>query len=236
MENKEVQEVQNETVKKTAKSVKKNILQKLLAIQTVLKAPKDLYNSYGKFYYRNAESILEAVKPFLLEQGCILLLKDEIEVFGSTFYTQTNENGLKEKKEVPRRYVKATARLIDCETGEEIETSAYANECEHTNMSGDQCTGTASSYARKYCLNALFLLDDTKDSDTDEMKNIEKKGDNKPAAPKFQQGGWGKKQESASTRQPASAQPAAQTEREQAPQARGWGKNAQSSSNGWNNR
>lgn len=100
MENKETQEVQNETVtaKKNSRTVKKNILQKLLAIQTELKVPKNLYNSYGKFNYRNAESILEAVKPFLLEQGCILLLKDEIEVFGSTFYTQTNENGLKEKK------------------------------------------------------------------------------------------------------------------------------------------
>lgn len=232
------------TMRKSAtKTVKKNIWQKLLAIQTTLKAPKNLYNSYGKYNYRNAESILEAVKPFLLEQNCVLLLRDEIEVIGSTFYTKTDENGVKEKKEVSRRYVKAIATLVDCDTSEKIETSAYANECEHANMSGDQCTGTASSYARRYCLNALFLLDDTKDSDTDEMKNIENgANENKANKPSPQNTGWGKKQDTALTKQqsetaqPVSTQPAAQTTQTQSTQARGWNKKAQTSSNGWNNR
>lgn len=180
-----------ETSKKgAAKTVKKTIYRKLLAIQTGLKVPKNLHNKTGNFNYRNAEGILEAVKPFLLEQECVLLLSDDIEVIGSTVHSQTDEKGVKTVKEVARRYVKATARLIDCATGDEIETYAYANECEHANMSGDQCTGTASSYARKYCLNALFLLDDTKDSDTDEMKNIEDGGQqtNAPA----RNTGWGK--------------------------------------------
>lgn len=225
--------ITNETAKKSSagKSVKKNIYRKLLAIQTTLKAPKNLFNSYGKYNYRNAESILEAVKPFLLEQGCVLLLRDEIEVIGSTVNSQTDEKGVKTVKEMARRYVKAIATLIDCETGESIETSAYANECEHTGMSGDQCTGTASSYARKYCLNALFLLDDTKDSDTDEMKNIE----NGASKPTTQGSNWatGSKKPTPAQSAPAGApaQPAAQTPQTQPSQASGWSK--KTTSNGW---
>lgn len=230
-----------------AKTVKKNIWQKLLAIQTTLKAPKNLFNSYGKYNYRNAESILEAVKPFLLEQECVLLLRDDIEVIGSTVNSQTDEKGVKTVKEMARRYVKATATLIDCVTGEKIETYAYANECEHANMSGDQCTGTASSYARKYCLNALFLLDDTKDSDTDEMKNIEDSASaSSTKQPASQNTTWSKpsasstkperqatKSTTASPKQTASSQPAAQTTQTQsAKTGNGWTKKAETN-NGW---
>lgn len=172
------------------KTVKKNVWQKLMSIQTVLKAPKNLYNSFGKYNYRNAEGILEAVKPYLAEQECVLIMEDKIEVIGEKSVSKTDKDtGEVITKTAPERYIKAVAHFIDCESGQEITTSAYANECEHTGMSGDQCTGTASSYARKYCLNALFLLDDTKDSDTDEMKNIEnaanaKKQSAKQSSPK----------------------------------------------------
>ena len=172
-ENKNVAEEKAETPKKTvAKKVKKNIYQKLLAIQANLKAPKNMYNSFGKYKYRSAEGILEALKPYLAEQECVLILKDEIYNEGTNSET-ASKDGIVTTKEMPNNYIKAIATFIDCETGESIETSAYARECQHTGMSADQCTGCASSYARKYCLNALFLLDDTKDSDTDEVKNIE---------------------------------------------------------------
>jgi len=121
---------------------------KLMEIQTKIKAPKNLYNIFGKYRYRNAESIYEAVKPFLEEQKCTLVLTDEIVEIGG------------------RVYVKATATLRDIETAEEISISAYAREPEQkTGMDASQITGTASSYARKYALNGLFLLDDTKDAD-----------------------------------------------------------------------
>lgn len=130
------------------------ISEKLLKIQTQIKAPKNLYNSFGKYHYRNAEGICEAVKPYLTEQNCALLLEDEIIEVGG------------------RVYVQAYARLIDCETGERICATALARESEEKKgMDASQITGTASSYARKYALNGLFLLDDTKDADTDEYAN-----------------------------------------------------------------
>lgn len=205
--------------KKGGKTIVKNIYQKLMAIQTNLKAPKNLYNSSGKYNYRNAEGILEAVKPHLAEQNTILIIEDEVKIIGEETTKGVHTDGRPIEKIVPTTYIRATARFIDCETGEEISTQAYARECEHKGMSADQCTGTASSYARKYCLNALFLLDDTKDSDTDEMKNIENASkDNvkqfnrttKPATQNKTTGGWGKQ---------AQAQP--QT---QAKTTGGWGK------------
>lgn len=113
-------------------------------IQKELKAPKNQYNSFGKYNYRNCEDILEAVKP-LLENGT-LKLEDEVVNIG-------NHN-----------YVKSTAILKD---GDEIETaSAYAREAvDQKGMNDSQITGSTSSYARKYALNGLFLIDDTKDSD-----------------------------------------------------------------------
>lgn len=126
--------------------------EKLMKIQTSLKAPKNLYNSFGKYKYRNAESICEAVKPFLAKEKCTLVLRDFIEEVAG------------------RIYVCAMAELTDCETGEVISAvKAYAREPEEKKgMDESQITGTASSYARKYALNGLFLLDDTKDADSDE--------------------------------------------------------------------
>ena len=130
-----------------------SITEKLMRIQTEIKAPKNLYNSFGKYHYRNAEGICEAVKPYLEKEKCALTLKDEIVEVGG------------------RIYVKAIAKLYDCETDGYFETTAYARESlEKKGMDDSQITGTASSYARKYALNGLFLLDDTKDADTDEYK------------------------------------------------------------------
>ena len=130
------------------------INEKLMRIQTQIKAPKNLYNSFGKYNYRNAESICEAVKPFLEKENVSLILLDDVMAVGNRFY------------------VKAIARLTDNENGDSVEATAFAREPEtNKGMSESQITGTASSYARKYALNGLFLLDDTKDADTDEYHN-----------------------------------------------------------------
>ena len=132
----------------------KEILTKLIAVQTELKAPKGQYNSFGKYHYRSCEDILEAVKPLLNKQGCALVIADNLEYIGD------------------RYYIKATVTIYDKETGENVCNSAYAREEESKKgMDGSQITGTASSYARKYALNGLFLIDDTKDADTNEFKN-----------------------------------------------------------------
>ena len=126
-------------------------MRKLMEIQTKIKAPKNLYNSFGKYKYRNAEGICEAVKPYLADMQCTLTLSDEIIEVGG------------------RIYVKATATLRDIETSESVSATAMAREAdEKKGMDESQITGTASSYARKYALNGLFLLDDTKDADSDE--------------------------------------------------------------------
>lgn len=127
--------------------------EKLKNIQTKIKAPKNLYNSFGKYHYRNAESICEAVKPYLKREGCSLTLNDEVIPISNWVY------------------VKATATLTDLEDCTSVETSAFAREpMDKKGMDPSQITGSASSYARKYALNGLFLLDDTKDADTDEYK------------------------------------------------------------------
>ena len=125
------------------------IYEKLAKIQSTLKAPKGQYNSFGKYKYRNCEDILEAVKPLLAEVKAVVIIGDELELIGNRFY------------------VKATARFIDCESDAQITNTAYARE-EDTKkgMDGSQVTGSSSSYARKYALNGLFCIDDTKDSDT----------------------------------------------------------------------
>lgn len=124
----------------------------LKKIQAELKAPKGQYNSFGKYHYRSAESILEAVKPLLATYGAELTLSDDIIEVGG------------------RIYVKATAKITD--GTENVVTTAFAREPEDKKgMDSSQITGTASSYARKYALNGLFLIDDTKDADTDEYHN-----------------------------------------------------------------
>lgn len=127
---------------------------KLLEIQKELKAPKGQYNSFGKYNYRSCEDILEAVKPLAHKNGCVVTISDSIEQIGERFYLM------------------ATAELVECETGEKVRNSAFAREAnEKKGMDESQITGTASSYARKYALNGLFAIDDTKDADTDEHKN-----------------------------------------------------------------
>ena len=129
------------------------VYEKLSHIQTKIKAPKNLHNSFGNYDYRNAESILQAAKPFLESEKCSLTLDDEIVEIGTRFY------------------VKATATLTDIEGATQVSVSAMAREEEtKRGMDGSQITGSASSYARKYALNGLFLLDDTKDADTDEQR------------------------------------------------------------------
>lgn len=130
-----------------------SILEKLAAVQQEVKAPKNLYNSFGDFKYRSAESILEAVKPILAKNKATILLSDNIEEVGG------------------RIYVKATATIYDIEGGAAFFVSAFAREPdEKKKMDSAQITGTASSYARKYALNGLLLLDDTKDPYTDEYQ------------------------------------------------------------------
>ena len=125
-----------------------NLNSKLLKVQAKLKAPKNQYNSFGKYKYRNCEDILEAVKPLLAEQGLTLTLSDYIEV-----------------KENNRTYVKTVATITDGK--DTIEVCAPAREAESKKgMDDSQVTGAASSYARKYALNGLFLIDDTKDADS----------------------------------------------------------------------
>lgn len=131
-----------------------SVKDKLLAVQKELKAPKNQYNKFGNFYYRSCEDILEGLKPVLDKVNATLYLTDSIELIGE------------------RYYVKATVTFLDNETDETISNSAYARENEDKKgMDSAQVTGATSSYARKYALNGLFLIDDTKDVDTDEYQN-----------------------------------------------------------------
>lgn len=129
--------------------VKKNVWQKLGEVQSLLKVPKSQQNSFGNYKYRNCEDILEMVKPLLARVGAVILLNDNIEAIGD------------------RYYVHATASFIDTENGATISNNAYAREEEiKKGMDASQITGSASSYARKYALNGLLDIDDTKDADT----------------------------------------------------------------------
>lgn len=132
-------------------------MEKLLKIQTTLKAPKNQRNNFGKYNYRSVEDILEAVKPLLAENQATLTLHDELELIGDW------------------HYIKAVATFKDLETKEEIQVTAYARESEiKKGMDSAQVTGATSSYARKYALNGLFLIDDNKDADTDEYANVQR--------------------------------------------------------------
>lgn len=123
------------------------MINKLIAVQTALKAPKNLYNSFGKYNYRSCEDILEALKPLLAEQGLLLTITDEPTLIGERFY------------------IKATASVTDGKATASA-TSYAREEIAKKGMDGSQVTGSASSYARKYALNGLFLIDDNKDADT----------------------------------------------------------------------
>ncbi len=126
-----------------------NVYEKLMTVQTKLRAPKGQYNSFGKYSYRSCEDILEALKPLLAEVGAIVNVTDEIKLIGD------------------RYYVEATASFIDTETGERMIAKASAREAEtKKGMDDSQVTGSVSSYARKYALNGLFAIDDNKDADS----------------------------------------------------------------------
>lgn len=136
------------STKEKKTDIEKSFAERVVIVQKELKAPKGQYNSFGKYRYRSAEDILNSVKPLLAVNDLILTLSDELIALGS------------------RIYVKATATLQDCNTANAISVDAYAREDEvRKGMDGSQITGAASSYARKYALNGLFLIDDTKDAD-----------------------------------------------------------------------
>lgn len=125
-------------------------MSKLTDIQNELKAPKNQYNKFGGYAYRSCEDILEAVKPLCKKHGCEVLMSDDIVLVGDRFY------------------VKATCSFFDGERT--TTTTAFAREeLAKKGMDAAQVTGAASSYARKYALNAMFLIDDNKDADTNEQ-------------------------------------------------------------------
>lgn len=142
-----------------------NIYEKLAAVQQELKAPKDKYNSFGEYHYRSAEGILEAVKPLLAKYSAMLHILDDIETRGDKIFVKS----------------KVTIISIE-EPSEHLSAYGWAElSQEKKKMDASQLTGVASSYARKYAFNALFLIDDTKDADTDEYaKQNEEKQEEKP--------------------------------------------------------
>lgn len=137
-------------------------MKELMLIQSELKAPKNQFNRFGNYNYRSCEDILEAVKPLLAKNECSLTINDDIVEVGG------------------RIYVKATAKIVN-KDGNEVANSAFAREAEEKKgMDVSQITGSASSYARKYALNGLFCIDDTRDADAtnthgkEEKKMVEK--------------------------------------------------------------
>lgn len=151
------------------KKTEMTFLEKVAAVQAELKAPKSQRNDFGKYNYRSCEDIFEAVKPLLAKYGLVLVCSDELENIGE------------------RYYIHAKASLIDAsDMNKAIINHAYAREEEtKKGMDGSQITGASSSYARKYALNGLFLIDDTRDSDAtnthgkEEPVKEEKKAENK---------------------------------------------------------
>jgi hypothetical protein len=137
-------------------------------VQTELVAPKNQFNAFGKYNYRSCEDILEGVKSLLKEVNCVIVISDSIEMVGD------------------RIYIKATAKFVDCETGEAVESTALAREeLSKAGMALPQVTGSSSSYARKYALNGLLLVDDSKDADSmdnskEEAPQQQQDNDDKP--------------------------------------------------------
>lgn len=146
--------------------MKHEFIEKIARVQKELKAPKSKYNSFGGYNYRSTEDILEAAKPLLAEEGLVLTVSDELINMGD------------------RYYVKATARITDGE--DTFEVSAAAREqATKKGMDESQITGSASTYARKYALNGLFCIDDTKDADSEEQEKERKKRAEKDTDPVF---------------------------------------------------
>ena len=143
-----------------------NIYKKLFNIQQELRAPKDLHNSFANYNYRTTEAILEAAKPLLKENNLIILLDDEVETRGEY------------------NYIRATAKIVDIETGEHIETRALAREDkDRKKFDAPQISGSCSSYARKYALSGLLAIDNTKDSDVTNTQQYEYEEEHKTPTP-----------------------------------------------------
>lgn len=147
------------------------IYEKLAQVQQVLKAPKGQYNKFGNYNYRSCEDILNSLKEPLKEVKTTIMITDDLEMVGD------------------RYYVKATVTFIDLETGEKLTNTAFAREdANKKGMDGSQITGATSSYCRKYALNGMFMIDDTKDADTEEyeisngLKAVKQKNEQKPKA------------------------------------------------------
>lgn len=140
-------------------------MKELVEIQHSLKAPKNQYNSFGKYKYRNAEDILESVKPLLHEHGCSLTISDDIILVGD------------------RIYVKATATITNKDGVNHVVTAFAREEENKKGLDAAQLTGATSSYARKYALNGLFCIDDTKDADSDEVTALSKQTTKTTATP-----------------------------------------------------
>lgn len=136
------------------------IYEKLLKTQMELKCSKNQYNSFGNYNYRSCEDILESIKPILEKNKLSMQIYDELQWIGD------------------RYYIKATVRLLDIEDNSTMENTAYARESDDKKgMSAEQVSGSCSSYARKYALNGLFLIDDTKDADTNEYRKQTEESD-----------------------------------------------------------
>ena len=145
-----------------------NLYEKLSKIQVEMKCNKGQYNSFGKYSYRSCEDIQEAVKPYLKELKCSLIISDEMVMVGD------------------RYYIKATTTITDSESEASISNTSYAREeFDKKGMDASQITGAASSYARKYALNGLFCLDDTKDADNGKAEDKQEKKPESKAEPDF---------------------------------------------------
>lgn len=144
-----------------------NVYTKLLAVQEDLKAPKNKFNLFGKYYYRNLESIFEGLKPCLKKYNASIYVSDEIVLIEGRFY------------------IKATATFVDLDTKETVSGYGYAREADSkSGMDASQITGASSSYARKYALNGLLLIDDTADADSNEQaEEIKNKTEKKEKTP-----------------------------------------------------
>lgn len=144
------------------------VYKKLLNVQTELKAPKSQYNGFGKYAYRNAEDIKEAVKPLLVKHEATLIIDINILEMGNGWI-----------------FEEAVAKFVDVETGESVQAKGYAREAtDKKGMDVSQISGSTNSYAAKYAMNGLFLLDDTKDADSDEYHKHNNKQQSKQQATK----------------------------------------------------
>ena len=144
------------------------VYKKLLSVQTELKAPKSQYNGFGKYAYRNAEDIKEAVKPLLVKYEATLIIDINIIEMGNGWI-----------------FEEAVAKFVDVETGDSVQAKGYAREAaDKKGMDVSQISGSTNSYAAKYAMNGLFLLDDTKDADSDEYHKQNNKQQSKQQATK----------------------------------------------------